>query len=586
MHEQGDDSFSLKNVFVPLTTLKAISIIVIVGFVVFGNVLFNGFAMDDLPYIIFNPGIHSIDIPLLFSRNLFNTPAYYRPIPAVYFSILYNIFGDQAFFYHFIQVSLHIFNACLLFGLLKRFIGKPVSFFIVMLFLIHPIQVESVAYIAATQSELFFLFGMSALLISSRQNIQGKQLLLIAGFSLLSLFTKETGFLFVLMILFFQAIFKKKRFFKFLGLEFVTVAIYFFIRLYIGGSFLSKIEFAPITRLTLAERLINIPEIVFYYIKTTLFPMRLAVEQHWTVTKLTVQDFYLPLLLVTLFFLALGAYGVYIYKYNKDYGKSYLYFSLWFILGIFMIIQIFPLDMTVADRWFYFPLVGLLGTFGVGIKQHLLQKKLYQSMGILFASVIIIVLSLRTITRNTNWYTGTTLYAHDIQMAEADNFVNHSNYAMVLSNAGKNELALDHAKKSIALYPFEKNLVNTGWLYFRLGQREEGMKYLYQGLRAKSFPFQSDPHLHDEETYILIARLQLLYGDVKEALSIAQQGVQDYPKSPNLWLLLALSEYKIQNQREANVAIEKAYALSPDEQTGNVRTRILNKLPIEVSSVE
>ena len=59
MHER-EQAFSLKNLFVPLTTLKAIHIIVIVGFIVYANMLFNGFVWDDKIYIIFNPQNHNI----------------------------------------------------------------------------------------------------------------------------------------------------------------------------------------------------------------------------------------------------------------------------------------------------------------------------------------------------------------------------------------------------------------------------------------------------------------------------------------------------------------------------------------------
>ena len=580
MHEQD---FSFKYLLKFLFTSIEARIIAIIGIAVFFNSLFNNFLMDDLPYIVLNPDMQGINIPQLFGGNIFNTSAYYRPIPAVYFALLHNIFGNQAFFYHLIQVSLHIVNACLVFILFKRFIGKTVSLFLALVFLIHPIQVESVAYIGASQSELFFLFGIIALLISTRHHLQGKHWLLIAIFSLFSLLTKETGFLFVLMILLFQAIFNKKRFLKFLALESIALVVYLFIRFFIGGTFLSKVDFAPIAQLTLGERLLSIPQIFFYYIKTVVYPVRLAVEQHWTVIKITEKNFYLPLFFDFLVLFFICAAGVFIYGRNRDHFKSYFLFFAWFIVGVAMIMQIFPLDMTVADRWFYFPLVGLLGMIGISVKLLRLQKKLYKTLAVFLVCILLLLFSLRTMVRNTNWYSGSTLYAHDIQLEEADNFVNHNNYAITLSNEGNLALALKHAERSVTLYPFEKNLVNLGWLYFQVGQREKGMKYMYKGLQAKSFPSQRNPHLHDEDTYELIARLQYIYGDAKDSALIAREGVKDYSGSARLWLLLALSEYKNQNHKQAVAAIDKAYALSPNDQIGAVRVKIINNLPVVVT---
>ncbi len=115
-----EQRFSFPRLYRPLTTVKAISIIGILGFIVFGNALFNGFIMDDSAFIINNPDVHSINIAHLFSGNKFNSFGYYRPISAFYFALLYSLFGTQAFFYHFVQVCLHILNTILLYLILRK----------------------------------------------------------------------------------------------------------------------------------------------------------------------------------------------------------------------------------------------------------------------------------------------------------------------------------------------------------------------------------------------------------------------------------------------------------------------------------
>ena len=147
----------------------------------------------------------------LFGNNLFNSTGYYRPIPAVYFSLLYTLFGSQPFFYHLLELLIHIINSCLLYIFFRRFFHQTTSFILAIIFLVHPIQVESVSYISAGQSELFFLFGIVALIISTKQRLAFKQYLSIATLLLLSLLTKETGSVFIVLILCYVSFIKKKK---------------------------------------------------------------------------------------------------------------------------------------------------------------------------------------------------------------------------------------------------------------------------------------------------------------------------------------------------------------------------------------
>jgi protein O-mannosyl-transferase len=579
LQEQEND-FSLKNLFVPLTTFKAIHWIVIVGLIVYFNVFFNNFVWDDISYIITNTELQNTNILKLFSKNMFNNSGYYRPIPAIYFTTLFNIFGIKAFFYHFIQVSLHIVDTCLLFIFLKKFMKSTIAFFMVILFLVHPIQVESVAYIGASQSELLFLFGILALLLSIRNKLTNKTYLLISLFSLLAILTKEVSFIFIFLILLYQLLFYKSRILKIFYYQIAVVAIYFFIRFTIGGVYFNKITFVPIGRLSLFERLINIPEIILYYLKTLIYPARLAIEQHWIITTIDFPHFYFPLLLDALFFLFLGFLGLYVFKKNRKSFHIFIFFCLWFLSSFFMILQIFPLDMTVADRWFYLPFAGFLGICGLVIQQFKFQQKTIKTICILLLSFIIIALSIRTIIRNSNWYTGLTLYAHDVPLE--DNFDNRANYAAVLSNEGKNDQVFVQIQKSVELYPYEGNLRSLGLCYMKMGKPDKAIEYYYKALHAKSFAGQNEPHLHDFDTYYAIASFQISHKNLNEGKRIAVAGVKDYPEAAKLWLLLAVSEYGLKDRQNAMIAVEKAYTLNPDQQTTYVRTQILNNAPIAV----
>src|SRR5258708_27738500 len=92
---------------------------------------------------------------------------------------------------------------------------------------------------------------------------------------------------------------------------------------------------------------------------------------------------------------------------------------MWFLFGILFHSQIFPLDQTVADRWFYFPIVGILGMIGVLLEVfHINLKNIWIFSAVL---IFVILLSLRTFIRSVDWRDDFTLASHDSKVADTYN---------------------------------------------------------------------------------------------------------------------------------------------------------------------
>ena len=554
MHENNDDDFSLKSLFVPLTTLKAIHWIVIIGLIVFATMLFNGFVWDDKTYILFNPDVQAFNVDALIKTNLFNAGGQYRPIPAIYFATLFSIFNNTTFFYHFLQLSIHILNTCILFIVFTKFFSKSPSFFLSLLFLIHPIQVESVSYISASGNPLFFLFGILAVLLNFAKKISWGRASVIAFLLLLSLLTKEAGLIFLFIIFLYRFLFIRKNIGILFLAEGVSLLLYFVIRFGIGGVYFTKLSLIPIARIPFIERLLNIPEIIFYYLKTIFLPLKLAVDQQWIISTITFQNFYFPLFIDILFFFGIGMLGFYIYKVNRDHLKKYLFFLGWFIAGFSLYLQLFPLDGTVADRWFYFPLVGLLGIMGVGIQSIKITNKTLQTVGYTFIVILLILLALRTVVRNTNWSDPITLYTHDTQIS--DNFDIENNLGTEYANIKEYDKAIEHSKKSVAMFPYEANLYNLANTYEQKKNIQEAKRYYAEALTYPNYlPIN---HNHFEVTYIRLAYMMYLTGEYENAKSVIKRGLQEYPNSGYLWIEMAACEYKLGNHEEALSASNKA----------------------------
>jgi len=161
-----------------IKTSELIIFLILIGFLVYLPSLFGRFVWDDEEQIVNNILVHSAkNIPLFFKGSTFNTGGtgnlngvYYRPLMMVLFSFIYQIFGSQAFFFHFVQIALHISVVIVLFLIFKKFFKKKIAFILSLIFLVHPANVESVSYISAIQENLFVLFGLLSLYISIKKH--------------------------------------------------------------------------------------------------------------------------------------------------------------------------------------------------------------------------------------------------------------------------------------------------------------------------------------------------------------------------------------------------------------------------------
>lgn len=574
----NEQEFSFQRYFLPLTTLKALHIILLVGLIAFANSVFNSFVWDDKIFITQNPDMFRFDIVKLFAVNKFNQGSYYRPIPAVYFAALYSFFKETPFFYHVLQILLHVTNAALVFVLFKRFFMKSISLLLVLVFLVHPIQVESVVYIAQSVSPLFFLFGIIALLLSMDDRIGAKKTIVIFVLSLLSCLTKETGFLFIGLIVLYRILCKRQHIRRFLLCGSLVTLLYFLLRFGVGKVFFMKPVLVPMASLPFGIRLINVPAIIWYYARTLLFPNTLAVDQLWTRTTLSPGTFFFPLLIDSIFLFVILATGFYLYKTNHKNCTLFLFFTAWLVFGLGMLLQLFPLDMTIADRWFYFPLVGVLGLLGLVLNGIPMQKRSLKVTLTAGMVTILLLLSIRTIERNTDWKDPVTLYSHDSHIE--DNFDVENNLGSELSLVGRYHDAEMHLKKSIQLFPYEMNYANLGATYQRLGDLSNAQKSAETALQMKGY--KVEPHRHEEETYVNLASIYMQQNAFAEEVKELHQGLTDYPNSPRMWLYLAYSEYQLHHQEKALYAASQAYRYSPNTITAGLYQNIMSQQPLKI----
>lgn len=580
MNDTGPKQTSfVTTLFSALTTEKAILIIIsILGIIVFFNTFFNNFIGDDFNQIVDNPIVHSIgNFPRFFLGSTFNTGGqlggvYYRPFQSAYYAVVYSLFGAHAFYFHLFQLLLHIVNAILLLLFFRYFFDKKLSFVLSLIFLVHPINTETISYIADAQDILFLLFGLLALNVVKKDSQSARKYFWIFLLLFSSLLSKETGLLFIPTLLFFVYLFKRKQLATYFGVSALVFLSYIFFRFGIAHIEFGMIFTAPFPYMSLAQRMINMPAIAFYYLKTAFYPMKLITPQSWFITSVSIKDFYGPLIFVSLFFIICVAIGLILFKKRRQWFRAYLFFSLLLVLGLVMHLQFFPLDFTVADRWFYFPLIGLLGVLGVCFANLDGFFRDHKIPVLLFVIVILGFFSVRSFIRTANWRDGLTLFSHDVKISR-DNYVLEDALGSQLSTVGRYDEAKLHLEKSISLFPNGSNWTNLSVVYNRSGQNSEAQEALKKAIGFDDFYL----------AYENLAGMMFIYDEPLKAKEFINGALAKYPYSARIWLALALVENKLGDHEAALTAAEKSYSLGQDDLNTYVYTQLMNNKPVDVN---
>jgi protein O-mannosyl-transferase len=572
---KSENEVTFKSLFLPLTTKKAIIFIFIIGFAVFFNSLFNPFQADDAAQIVKNPFIKDIkSILVYFSRGMAYSGDYsfkmfhmqYRPIYYSVYTVLYQLVGPTPFYYHFIQLILHCVVTSLLFFVFSKFLKKEFAFILSSIYLIHTANTESVISIGSYQDVLFVLFGLIAfalLLIKSEKLISFKDLIIMLMLILLSVLSKETGMAYLGVLLVYIYLFNKENLRRFMSSIIIFILTYFCVRYLVSFATTVDINLSLVQKASTYERLLTLPKIIYYYISTFFYPAKLAIAQSWMVTNISFSDFYFPLVIDILFLALVIAGGIITYKKDKFKFKLYLFFISWFIFGLGLHIQLIPLDATVADRYFYFPMIGLLGGIGVLIscfKKELLSNTSLKYTGILIFCLIYIALIAMTLTRNYQWKSEYALLENDTKYAQSP--LLDSYFGGLLISYGKLDQAKYYLDRSISEDPkIGHNFNNLAVYYEQKKDYETAKKYYFKALKYDDkFPDLA------YASYNGLSHISMLSSNFPEAIKYAKQSIKIWPNNIHAIEYLTISEYMSGQKDLAVKTLKDYYDISQDSQ--------------------
>jgi cytochrome c-type biogenesis protein CcmH/NrfG len=139
-----------------------LAFIVVLTWIAYWPCLWGGFIWDDNPYVLYNPLLHDAAGLWRIWAEPTATPQYH-PLVFTSFWIEYQLWGTSTFGYHAVNVALHTANTLLFWALLRR-LQVPGAALAAGVFALHPVHVESVAWITERKDVLAtFFYGLAML---------------------------------------------------------------------------------------------------------------------------------------------------------------------------------------------------------------------------------------------------------------------------------------------------------------------------------------------------------------------------------------------------------------------------------------
>ncbi len=428
-------------------TLFSILVLASLTFVVYSRTLLFGYTkLDDSIFIVenasYNADAHNIAVS--FKRGLFNPTrdVYYRPLFLVDFILESRLFGVKPAGYHFTNLLFHILSVCLLFLFLKKIKIPPAdSFLLSLLFALHPVLTQAVAWIPGRNDMLLMIFFLTAFLLLIRYLEKPSPVILALHVLALlaALFTKETAIIIpVIMAIFSLTCLKpgwKKLLMPIAG-WIMAMAIWMLVR---STATLSKDWTTPgsmlMTGLGRIGVIVQYVGKIFIPVNLTVFPETGDITMIWG-------------------FVAIAGF-VALIVYSKSYSKPLTWLGLfWFILFL-MPVLIVPksLNDQVFEHRLYLPMIGIL----LMLSQTLpFGKTLEPGKKLAVVVAIVLLFSVQSFVRSAYFSDPLTFWTHAVEGSP------HSAFARTLLGT-KVEDPADRERLFREAYRLDPNLKNLNY---------------------------------------------------------------------------------------------------------------------------
>lgn len=571
---------------------KVILFLSFLSFAVYANHLENSFHFDGVEFIVQNPDIRDLKS---ISNSVINA---FEQRSLIWSSFVLNYYFGQynPFGYHLFNLVLHTLNGILVFILVRKAqknlnknIPVQTSFIPLCsatLFVIHPIQTESVAYIMSRSELLFsffylFAFILFQLFIIEKNKRPLKSFLIWGGIIFmftLAIGSKESSFTFPgIAILYYliQAppdapiiVFMKKWRYL-IVLTVMVLLILLFEKLLTDQTFLmgrptDAGEIIGRKNYMLTEMFV----VFIFYIKLLIFPINLNPDPDIPMI-VSVFDplFILPVLILT---------GLSIWVFQKNRNKILIFGFVWCLVTISPTSSIITLLDFAAEHRLYLPSIGFFIMISYGLcyifNSGKVNADIIRRKGCLLGacSALVILLSVITVSRNYEWRSSLTLWENTVKKSPKKGRP-YMNVGYAYDEIGETDKAITFYKKAIELS------VSGYRIHYNLGKDYRAKGRVDDALNEFLIASQFDPNI--SEIYANLGEIYLEKRNFQKADLYLKKAVEIKPDMDVVFRNLGILHYDyLKNLKQAYLYFSTSLRLNPDQNQASDIRKLLKQL--------
>jgi tetratricopeptide (TPR) repeat protein len=447
---------------------------------------------DDYEYVVANPhvtgGLTISNIAWAFAST---REANWFPLTWMSHMLDIQLFGQRSGGHHLTNVLLHVASTVLLFGFLRRTTGaRWASALVALVFAVHPLRVESVAWVAERKDVLSAFFWMLTLWCYShyvRRPGLSRYLLLLASFSL-GLMAKSmlVTLPFVLLLLDWwplnrlssgaastsrpdvlrRMVLEKLPLMMLSGV--VGVVTYFAQR---SGGSVASVELVP-----LLARLSNAVLSYWVYIQTMFWPTRLAV--FYPLRDVT-PGALLPAGLALLTLSLLAVFGA---RHRPYLAVGWL----WYVGTLIPVIGVIQVGaQSHADRYTYLPSIGVAIMLAWGLAETVGRWPRAKPVVLAVTCVGCAISVTLTVRQLGYWRDSLTLFRHALEVTDG-NYVAYNSVGSALRVEGRLEESRAHYEEAIRIRPsYAEARNNLGEVSLAQGNVAEAIQHMSEAVRIR-----------------------------------------------------------------------------------------------------